>query len=287
MVECLPLSQFILMDQKLHAKLLLRGEKRTFSIYNSKIEKKYNDSTESRYHQHRVSMLSKSIDRMHLNPGSFVIDFGCGNGLFTKILHKKGYKVKGIDPSEHLINSSKKLKGGIDYEIGSVDILEKLDDSSVDALTAFDVLSYLTLDEEKKFFKQTYRILKKGGILLSTMSNELFDFFTFNRYTVNFYKENFGVDVTKLLVFPDKPIRSMQNIRANPYVYPNLLKKRGFQEIDQTFLMYHPKPPLTIKDFNPDDLENRDFVDVDTLPVEEKWKIKYQCSVYCSSSKKI
>lgn len=273
-------------SQNIHKKLINTGKKQTFDSYYAKIDSDYKNRTGSKYHMHRLEILSKSIKRMGLEDGDKVIDFGCGDGLFTSVLSEFGYNVVGVDPSETLIEAAKEKCPNIDFILGSIDALKKEDAGSVDAITAFDVIDYLTAEEEASFFKEAHRVLSPKGKLLTSRSNELFDLYTFNRYTVSFFQDHFGEDISDLIKNPDKPVRSQENIRANPLSYPQRLSTLGFQELDQIFLMYHPKPPLKMDGFDPDALDKREFVDTLAFPEDQKWKLNLQCSVYCSISEK-
>ena len=78
---------------------------------------------------------------------------------------------------------------------------------------ALNVLAYLTDTEERKFYEHAKRIIRPNGVLIVTHSNELFDMYTLNRFTVEFYREHFsftGIDtsVAQLLTNPELAERS-------------------------------------------------------------------------------
>ena len=72
--------------------------------------------------------------------------------------------------------------------------------------------------------------------------------FTFNQYTVEFFKNNFmdyaQYDVESLLINPDIPELKSYAIRKNPLAYRYELAHYGFQEIQQEFSILTPMPPL-------------------------------------------
>lgn len=276
--------------EELHASLINSNNKQTFSTYYSKIDESYGQKTESLYHKSRVKNFSVIIEK-HLNIITHepIIDFGCGDGLFSAILADIGSPVICIDPSETLVNKAKirmKDKNGVSYIVNDAKALVDLEDNSCAALTAFDVLDYLEEEEEQFFYKQAHRILRDGGKIISSHSNELFDMYTFNRYTVGFFKNHFGVDISSLITNPDIPLRSEANIRGNPLTHRHKVARYGFREIDQSFLMLHQQPPLLDPAHNPDDLNGRTFPETHNWPAEEAWKLMFMCSVFCSVSEK-
>lgn len=94
-------------------------------------------------------------------PNSIVVDFGCGDGsvspTFIRHLIRKGF---GLDrktpPSDDLISF---FQVNCDTQIG-------LPDASADVVTALAVLEHLEFPGG--FVSESFRILKKGGVLILT-----------------------------------------------------------------------------------------------------------------------
>ena len=51
--------------------------------------------------------------------GKKILDFGCGTGIYAKLLTKKGAIVKGFDISEEMLKIAKKENPKLDLKIGS------------------------------------------------------------------------------------------------------------------------------------------------------------------------
>jgi len=51
--------------------------------------------------------------------GKKILDFGCGTGIYAKLLTKKGAKVKGFDLSSEMIKIAKKENPKLDLRVGS------------------------------------------------------------------------------------------------------------------------------------------------------------------------
>jgi cyclopropane fatty-acyl-phospholipid synthase-like methyltransferase len=55
--------------------------------------------------EHAVREITAMIDWMNLQPGSTVLDIGCGMGRHAQALKSLGYDVTGLDLSEVLLSS--------------------------------------------------------------------------------------------------------------------------------------------------------------------------------------
>lgn len=131
-----------------------------------------------------------------------VLDVGCGSGLLTTQLAKKGAKVIGYDVSKEQIELAKaeehKNSFGIQYFVsGPEDIEKKLIKSFGNNLELFDkASSTLVLHYAKdrkhltKFFSSTFRLLKHKGIFCAIFTNP--DFQSMNKASYNrlFAREN-------------------------------------------------------------------------------------------------
>lgn len=99
--------------------------------------------------------------------GKKILDFGCGTGIYAKLLTKKGAKVKGFDISKEMIKIAKKENPKLDLKIGSgykIPFKEKFD----------IVLAALVMDYFKdwnKVFQQVKEVLNKKGIFVFSIGN--------------------------------------------------------------------------------------------------------------------
>lgn len=237
------------------------------------IGESYAQNIEGAYHRHRLEVIAALTPPM---TGKRVADFGCGEGiLIRKAIGEGAARVVGIDLDKSLLAMA--ASSGADrLLLGSVERLTEIE--AADILIAANVAAYFTRDEDAAFYAHAKRVLGTGGHLVITHSNELFDAFTLNAFTVAFYQRHFGCDPSSLLTHPDKPARNTFNIRENPLAYPEKLRSFGFEVEQIEYMNLHSKPPLLSND-DPDDMQ-RDRPDTLSISPSERWKLNFKCSMF-------
>ncbi len=100
-----------------------------------------------------------------LFPKAKVLDLGCGPGIESAKLAKKGFGVYGFDLSEGLLKIARERLPGITFLQG--DILEKFPykDEFFDGIFAKASLLHVPRNKIKDVLKEILRVLKKNGIL--------------------------------------------------------------------------------------------------------------------------
>jgi SAM-dependent methyltransferase len=99
--------------------------------------------------------------------GKKILDFGCGTGIYAKLLTKKGAKVKGFDISPEMIKIAKKENPKLDLRVGSgnkIPFKEKFD-----MVIAPLVLDYFS--DWDRPFKEVSKVLKKRGYFVFSIGN--------------------------------------------------------------------------------------------------------------------
>ena len=217
-----------------------------------------------------------------------VLDFGSGDGIYSQKVLDCGGTVMAIDIDESMIAHSRSKLGQFEHFssfVGGVETIKNIPDKSIDTVLSLNVIAYLHNGQDLCFYKEASRILKKNGVLILTHSNELFDMFTFNKYTVDFFKENFSIkeecDIKDLLVNSKLPDRTPQTVRANPLSFGIQMESYHFKETKQEFSIPHKLPPLLLNE-DPDDLPNRKMIDLENLNKEDSWKKMFMCSIFGS-----
>lgn len=99
-----------------------------------------------------------------------IIDLGCGTGVITTKLAKKGYKMHGVDRSSEMLahGAEKATRERVQINWVEQDITQLTGFSNIDvAISYCDVINYVTSETDlEQTFKQVFQVLKNGGLFL-------------------------------------------------------------------------------------------------------------------------
>ena len=111
----------------------------------------------------RTGMLDRwMLDALGDVGGKSVIDIGCGEGRFSRLLAELGATVTGIDLTEPLIARARSLaSGGETYIIGNAENLDAVADEKFDLAVSYIVL--VDLNDYRSAINAAYRVLRPGG----------------------------------------------------------------------------------------------------------------------------
>ncbi len=101
-----------------------------------------------------ISTLLKDISRGEM------IDLGCGTGHWTEFFVDEGFKVKGVDTSEAMLNIARNKKINADFQQADSQDLP-FEDESQHFVASIAMLEFV--ENQQKAIDEIYRILKKGG----------------------------------------------------------------------------------------------------------------------------
>lgn len=122
------------------------------------------------------------LDSAHLDvlgdvSGKRILDVGCGEGRFARMLTERGAKVTALDLSHGMITIARGIEAesplGIDYIEGSMTDMHMLTDASFDVAVAY--LSTIDVMEFEKAYGEIARVLKLGGQFLSSEVHPCFN----------------------------------------------------------------------------------------------------------------
>lgn len=106
------------------------------------------------------------VSHLGLQPGDAVLDLGCGPGLYTSKLARRGLRVTGVDFSPNSLDYARRQarEGGLDVEYVQLSYLKLDYRERFDAafLIYFD-LAVLSDEDRDQVVRRTHRALKPGG----------------------------------------------------------------------------------------------------------------------------
>jgi SAM-dependent methyltransferase len=113
-----------------------------------------------------------------------IIDIGCGQGEFCRLLEANGVKTFGVDLSAKQVEIA--AQKGLDAEcIDIKDVTNKYEG----ATAVFDVINYIGEKDLNSFFKSTYNLLESGGYFIIDV-NSLYGFSEVAQGTLNIDTED-------------------------------------------------------------------------------------------------
>ena len=111
----------------------------------------------------RTGMLdSWMLDALGDVSGCRVVDIGCGEGRFSRLLSGLGAQVTGVDLTEPFVERARSLSvGGETYVVGDAEDLADLESESYDLAVSYIVL--VDLLDYRRSIEAAYRVLRPDG----------------------------------------------------------------------------------------------------------------------------
>lgn len=108
----------------------------------------------------------------HLEPGSRVLDLGCGVGRHALMFAAMGHTVTALDAAEGGLDELARKAGDaglrIEGRLGKMDVLP-FDDSSFDHIVSFNVIYHGDENTLSRAIAEIHRVLRPGGTYQGTM----------------------------------------------------------------------------------------------------------------------
>ncbi|MBM3706982.1 MAG: class I SAM-dependent methyltransferase [Actinobacteria bacterium] len=99
-----------------------------------------------------------------------VLDIGCGRGEWLELLREKNLNASGIDINKVMVKICRDLKLNVtEEEVFSY--LKTVKDGSIGAVTGFHLIEHYEFDFLVELFKELYRVLKPGGLVIFETPN--------------------------------------------------------------------------------------------------------------------
>jgi SAM-dependent methyltransferase len=123
----------------------------------------------------------------HRDETKAVLDVGCGTGDLIHEIARKGIKGVGVDFVQGMIDVAREK---IDHNVMKDIVFSRAsifdcnyEPESFDVIAANGFVEYLSHEELKHFFDLSFKWLKKGGSLIFSSRNRLFNIFSLNALT--------------------------------------------------------------------------------------------------------
>jgi 2-polyprenyl-3-methyl-5-hydroxy-6-metoxy-1,4-benzoquinol methylase len=119
----------------------------------------------------RFEKITKILDRIIPSHDGCALDVGCGTGIFSQYLSRKGWTVRAIDASPDMIEQAKAMdaSGKIEFSNDTIESFA-LAPNSFDLILCLSMLEYVEDDEVA--IQKFHQLLKLGGLLVVTVPNK-------------------------------------------------------------------------------------------------------------------
>jgi len=260
------------------------------------IYKKENFEKDYPANKYRLLLVKKIIKNYKIKS---ILDVGCGTGQPMVSFLKDGYNIHGYDKAINMIELGKKnlLKNKFKPERIFFDNMDKPKnvDKKFDCIIGLG--SFYYANNMISSLKNNLKYLKKGGLIVFSLRNMLFNISTFNNYSKKFFE-----DLYKIKNYNPKYKKKFQKFfkgyqKKNDYnidkarvksivnnplnIHDEIIKKTGIKLINLHYYHNHALPPCFEK-------FNKNFFRIKSSKMELKnnWKSIFLSSAFIVEAKK-
>ncbi len=121
---------------------------------------------------YRLHPEEKYLFGKYYKEGDRILDFACGMGRTTLILHEMGLCVKGVDASENLINTAKRRFPYLNLSVGRFERIEESDSAYSHVLITGNSLDLAFSESQRETaLHECFRVLKAEGTFIFSSHN--------------------------------------------------------------------------------------------------------------------
>ncbi len=112
--------------------------------------------------------------KKYIKPSDYILDLGCGSGVFSKYLAERGSNVLGIDGSEKMIdlcrNANTRSSPNLNYQLQTLPFEDNfVEKNQFDVIISSSVIEYI--EQDTLLLEQIYSLLKPQGIVMISFPN--------------------------------------------------------------------------------------------------------------------
>jgi ubiquinone/menaquinone biosynthesis C-methylase UbiE len=146
-------------------------------------------------------LIDRFVRLTALKPGSFVVDLGCGSGIFTYLLRQRRFEVAGLDISPKLLGLARRKYPDLQFDEGDVEALP-YKDASVDGVLLSGIVHHLP--DGRRCAAEVMRVLKPKGRFVAFDPNRANPFMYLYRDRSSPFYSSVGVTAN------ERPIRARE-----------------------------------------------------------------------------
>lgn len=106
------------------------------------------------------------ISDSHIN----AIDLGCGRGEWLELISELGINGIGVDLDQEMLNACDQLTFQVIHS-DALKFLQCQESESVSIISGFHIIEHISFEELQSLVKESFRILKPGGLLILETPN--------------------------------------------------------------------------------------------------------------------
>jgi 2-polyprenyl-3-methyl-5-hydroxy-6-metoxy-1,4-benzoquinol methylase len=117
------------------------------------------------YHYQKMKSFWELLRNCRLSKGYFVLDVGCGPGMFSQLFYRSGARVVGIDVSKKLIERNNAAFPDIRFMNMSATVLG-FENETFDIVNSMMVLQHIPYTEQQGAIFEMCRVLRPNGYIM-------------------------------------------------------------------------------------------------------------------------
>ena len=154
---------------------------KTLDYYNNNAHRFTSDTLDVEFSDIQDRFLAE------LQPGAFILDFGCGSGRDSRYFLQKGYRVEACDGSEEMVKTATRNAG---IPVKQMLFSELDEQEKYDGIFACASILHVPSAELPDIIRKMKKAVKKGGILYVSFKYGTFEGTRNGRYFTDLTEES-------------------------------------------------------------------------------------------------